>query len=140
MRRGLVALALTLMVSACGDDASSKATGDEPNSSNPSSPDSSAPPRVSDQTTCDLLFDSGTNPMLTLLEAAEETPGNLQKAKVLAAVRDARDIAETAGPNLAAQLEVFTTEAEAYAGGGGDVARLRAAGLEVTNVCLPYYE
>jgi hypothetical protein len=142
MTRGLGIVILLLALSACSGSSDDNEAPAAEASSTPTTAETTAPatPKVSDQTTCDLLFDSGTNPMLTLLEAAEEPPGGLRKAKVLGAVQDVRDVAESAGSNLAAQLVVFSDEAEAYAGGGGDVARLRAAGLEITNVCLPYYE
>jgi hypothetical protein len=138
MRRGLVTLMIVSTLAGCGGSDRDKSGSDEPSASEPATPsasESSPPITVSTKTTCDQLFGGKGKGPLQVVVGWWSTDEGLT-SKFSDALEEVEQIAATAGTELQPFLLTMVSETRNAATGGGDSTTFKAAGLEVSNVCV----
>jgi hypothetical protein len=147
MRRVLVTLLVVLALAGCGGSESDDSGSDEPSASEPATPSTSDPATptpsqssptitVSTKTTCDQLFSGNGRGPLEVVVAWWSTDEGMTP-KLSNALEEVEQIAATAGSDLQPFLLAMVSETRGAATSGGDSTTFKAAGYEVTNVCLP---
>lgn len=138
---------LVLALAGCGDSGSDKSGSDEASASEsatPSTSESGTPSpspseptiTVSTKTTCDQLFSGNGKGPLEVVVAWWSTDEGMT-SKLSNALEEVEQIAATAGPDLEPYLLAMVSETRGVATSGGDSTTFKAAGYEVTNVCVP---
>lgn len=146
MRRGLVTLLVVSALTGCGGDDGDQSGSGEPSASEtvtqspsetptPSASESSPAITVSTKTTCDQLFGSkGKGPLEVVVEWWSSDEG--MTSTLSDALEEVEQIAATAAAESQPYLLTMVSETRSAATSGGDSTTFKAAGLEVSNVCV----